>query len=364
VTSRVRRRDNTAQVVIRRDKPNDKPNDKPTDKPICVLDFPLPPVDGLNEGNTVEAGELGNGVEQVISSLRTSGRHSAVLVSKADLRLTDIAELIHEDWVRLAAELGFSVEHVGRIHTEFTYPSEQALVMLQDWSSTTGSVLAANELQCALERIGRDDIIANCITHIETVTGDTDRNAALQFLQQDISAELVPDDGESVKLKVDYQLETCREESIDNEIRVADSVPADNECSVADSGPADNECSVADSGPADNECSVADSGPAVENVKRANIELTQRQRVPADGLLQEDSVDTDHTQQQQQQQPTDAEARRDDDLEIQQVLCAASASAEMIVGDEEQDDGVDEDETFEPLHYEHTDSIEQMSVLS
>ena len=54
-------------------------------------------------------------------------------ISKAELRLTDIAEALQGDWVALAHQLGISEDEITKIQSEYSYVSEQALVMLHLW---------------------------------------------------------------------------------------------------------------------------------------------------------------------------------------------------------------------------------------
>ena len=62
--------------------------------------------------------------------LSSSGDES---ISKAELRLTDIADTLQGDWLVLARLLHVSDEEITRIQTEYSYVSEQALMMLHLW---------------------------------------------------------------------------------------------------------------------------------------------------------------------------------------------------------------------------------------
>jgi hypothetical protein len=46
-------------------------------------------------------------------------------ISKAELRLTDIAEYLDADWVVLAKQLGISGDEIMKIQTEYHYVTEQ-----------------------------------------------------------------------------------------------------------------------------------------------------------------------------------------------------------------------------------------------
>ena len=54
-------------------------------------------------------------------------------ISKAELRLTDIADALQGDWVLLAQQLGITDEEIARIQSEYQYDGERALVMLHLW---------------------------------------------------------------------------------------------------------------------------------------------------------------------------------------------------------------------------------------
>ena len=59
-------------------------------------------------------------------------------ISKAELRLTDIADTLQGDWVVLARLLYITDEEITKIQMEYTYVSEQALVMLHLWVQKSG----------------------------------------------------------------------------------------------------------------------------------------------------------------------------------------------------------------------------------
>lgn len=59
-------------------------------------------------------------------------------ISKAELRLTDIADALQGDWVVLAQQLDVSDEEIAKIQSEYKYVSEQALVMLHLWVQNNG----------------------------------------------------------------------------------------------------------------------------------------------------------------------------------------------------------------------------------
>jgi ankyrin len=61
-------------------------------------------------------------------------------IHRADIRLSDISNLLGADWVPLAFELGIPTSDVNLIKTE--YPgniNQQAMVMLRLWLHTSGN---------------------------------------------------------------------------------------------------------------------------------------------------------------------------------------------------------------------------------
>jgi ankyrin len=61
-------------------------------------------------------------------------------IHRADIRLSDISNLLGADWVPLALELGVPTSDVNLIKTE--YPgniNQQAMVMLRLWLHTSGN---------------------------------------------------------------------------------------------------------------------------------------------------------------------------------------------------------------------------------
>jgi ankyrin len=72
--------------------------------------------------------------------LHTSALGHPDSIHRADIRLSDISNLLGADWVLLAFELGISTSDVNLIKTE--YPNninQQAMVMLRLWLHTSGN---------------------------------------------------------------------------------------------------------------------------------------------------------------------------------------------------------------------------------
>jgi ankyrin len=216
LTSRIRRRDVFAQVVIAL---GNESMQAPPDRPICSLEFQLPAAESEHDEGRESKGDDDFGAESIgIREIRSLTKRRSEVVSKAELRLTDIAEMVHSDWPQLAAELGMSTQRIDQLLTEFSYPSEQALVMLQEWTRESSSVqTTGNVLQLALQRIGRDDVVDQCMRNVQVVTDQTERDEALAFLDQELSSaqtssmEVVEGIGEDIDLELELKLASSQQ---------------------------------------------------------------------------------------------------------------------------------------------------------
>lgn len=75
-----------------------------------------------------------------------------------------MSNLLGEDWVPLASQLGLTTSEINVIKSE--YPdsvAKQAQSMLRMWLSQSGNKAQTNTLESALRRIGREDIIPQCL---------------------------------------------------------------------------------------------------------------------------------------------------------------------------------------------------------
>ncbi|XP_057661855.1 ankyrin-2-like isoform X33 [Diorhabda carinulata] len=130
------------------------PKGEPPQQPICILNIVLP--------------------EDIVTdtiSLTDSDsvKHYRFLSEnfdyyRPDPRLADMSNLLGEDWVSLANQLGLTTSEINVIKSE--YPdsvAKQAQSMLRMWLSQTGNKAQTNTLENALKRIGREDIIPQCL---------------------------------------------------------------------------------------------------------------------------------------------------------------------------------------------------------
>jgi ankyrin len=126
------------------------PKGEPPQQPICILNIVLPDdivVDTISLTDTDSLKKLEN-----------------FDYYRPDPRLADMSNLLGEDWVPLAAQLGLTTSEINVIKSE--YPdsvAKQAQSMLRMWLSQSGNKAQTNTLESALRRIGREDIIPQCL---------------------------------------------------------------------------------------------------------------------------------------------------------------------------------------------------------
>ncbi|XP_069942405.1 ankyrin-2 isoform X18 [Cherax quadricarinatus] len=151
----------------------------PPQTPICNLNIALP--DNIQPEPAPSEPDL-LALEKKYSFLSIS---KADTIHKADLRLTDISNMLGTDWVALAHELEISDSDINIIKSQ--YPDnapQQAIVMLRLWMQTSGNKANGNTLEKGLRKIGRDDIVNQCIFNVELVTDDIERAMAKAHLDQ------------------------------------------------------------------------------------------------------------------------------------------------------------------------------------
>ncbi|XP_049780926.1 ankyrin-3-like isoform X1 [Schistocerca cancellata] len=152
---------------------------EPPQQPVCILNIVLPetilPESGLSEPDLVS-------LQKKYSFLRDGGFGRINAFRHMNLRLSDISNLLAEDWVILANELGVSTSDVNIIKTEFpSSVAQQAMAMLRLWVQQSGNKATANTLEKALRKIGRDDIIQQCIFNVDEM------DEAVEKVRQDQS---------------------------------------------------------------------------------------------------------------------------------------------------------------------------------
>lgn len=120
---------------------------------------------------------------------------------RPDPRLADMSNLLGEDWVPLANQLGLTTSEINVIKSE--YPdsvAKQAQSMLRMWRAQPGNRVQTSTLENALRRIGREDIIPQCLTmdHVET-TPNRVRKYKIDALETSIYDRGVIKDADSIE---------------------------------------------------------------------------------------------------------------------------------------------------------------------
>merc|ERR1712051_1050891 len=160
--------------------------------PICNLNLCLQP------DITPETAELPEGrvadFQTNIRTIREAGYGKFDTIHKADLKISDIGNLLGSDWVKLAHELEIPDSDINIIKTE--YPEnegQQAMVMLRFWLNTQGNKATGNGLERALRKCDREDIINKCIFNVELVTDESEKHVAEEALDMIKEAEPIPE---------------------------------------------------------------------------------------------------------------------------------------------------------------------------
>ncbi|KAG8230065.1 hypothetical protein J437_LFUL009649 [Ladona fulva] len=192
---------------------------EPPQSPICILNIVLPdtitPETAPSEPDLLE-------LEKKYSFLRDGSLSRAENIHRADLRLSDICNLLGTDWIPLANELGIAQDDIHLIKSE--YPEsvpQQAMVMLRLWMQQAGNKATGNTLEKSLRKINREDIVNRCIFNVELVTDDVEKAVAKVRLDQSgfdsLKEELGPSRDTSlrrnVSLDVTYDEQDIMKES-------------------------------------------------------------------------------------------------------------------------------------------------------
>ncbi|CAH1738493.1 unnamed protein product [Aphis gossypii] len=153
----------------------------PAQTPLCVLNVTIPE-DIVNVTTKSESDLLSldrscnfydNGFEQIDT------------IRRADIRLSDISNMLGDNWPSLAVELGILQSDISIIQSEYPGNTQrQAMVMLRLWLQTFGQQATGNSLEKALRTINREDIVNLCIHNIEIVTDDMEKAVAKVQLDQ------------------------------------------------------------------------------------------------------------------------------------------------------------------------------------
>lgn len=175
--------------------PKVSPGDAPL-LPICVLNVSLPQAENYNSNKTTVDSVNGYGqMHKNLINAEIKAWHSSSLpgdpeeIQRADIRLLDISNLLGNDWPRLAHELGVPESDIILIKAEYGDQSlsQQSLMLLRLWLNQEETRATGNALAQALNKIGRVDIVEQCIYNLETVTDQLERCLAKDQMQSTLS---------------------------------------------------------------------------------------------------------------------------------------------------------------------------------
>jgi len=151
--------------------------------PICNLNLQLP--DYCRASDDINGPSSSISEDRRAELIRKLGISPTATVQRAELRLSDIADVLQGDWVVLAYHLDLNDSDILLIKQD--YPnnlSDQALAMMHLWYESAGEKATGNNLEKALKKIKREDVVQKCMYNIMTVTDTTEREAAKLQLDQ------------------------------------------------------------------------------------------------------------------------------------------------------------------------------------
>lgn len=85
----------------------------------------------------------------------------------AELWLTDIADSLGPDWVKLAHQLKVDELDITKADEQYADDNKKALVILRLWIQKFGERATGNALEKALKSMGHEDIVRKCMYDIE-----------------------------------------------------------------------------------------------------------------------------------------------------------------------------------------------------
>lgn len=154
---------------------------EPAQTPLCTLNFELPDKCGDTESHSEVDISSSDKLNHKFTTNFFITKHEDIL--RADIRVSDISELLGGDWEKLGRELDVPQSDLELIKSE--YPNDkkqQGVVLLRLWLRQAGPKATGNELANALYRINRGDIVDRCITDTELVTDDYEKEKAKRQL--------------------------------------------------------------------------------------------------------------------------------------------------------------------------------------
>lgn len=153
--------------------------------PICTLNITLAG-QNINESEKQSLNESQKSLDRNFRIIINNGSYTrSDEIHKADIRFSDICNLLENDWENLARELNIDENDIELIQKEYQdEPSEQAMAVLRLWLKQNGSHATGNNLEQALHKIKRSDIVEKCLFNFELVTDEIEKAVAKMQLDQ------------------------------------------------------------------------------------------------------------------------------------------------------------------------------------
>ncbi|XP_065088760.1 ankyrin-3-like isoform X3 [Ochlerotatus camptorhynchus] len=329
---------------------------EPVPTPLCTLNFTLPPEKYGLGGDEMETGsEFDQSSTEILNfdqqAIVNAANRSKTLnftfqngdagsdIHKADIKITDICNLLGSDWPLLAEELQISPTDVDLIKAEYENDeAQQAVVMLRLWLRQAGKDATGNVLEQALIKINRADIVSKSITNLELVTDERERKLA----KQQLGSTNGIDEVDPVKING----VECN--TVEGSMEESSHEPAEEKQEHETDEKTSKEPSTSSSSSA----SSPDNTEAIQQIRRESVILgIDSDKKDGDMATPPPSPAEYNTQQQHQQQPevsrTEEEQQQVIVEDVQEIIQAAIA---------EHDTTGDDDEDFE-------DAIEQEPVM-
>jgi len=137
--------------------------------PICILNIVLP------EDIIPEQLSVLDGSQEVIHRIELSShipKHADDYIRGVELRMSDVSNLLADDWIKLAPEIGISEQEIEDIIENYSNSTaQQAQAMLKLFQSKKQNDI--NILENGLRSIGRDDIVERCLIRKISTTKTT-----------------------------------------------------------------------------------------------------------------------------------------------------------------------------------------------
>uniref|UniRef100_A0A1I8JDY8 ANK_REP_REGION domain-containing protein n=1 Tax=Macrostomum lignano TaxID=282301 RepID=A0A1I8JDY8_9PLAT len=105
-------------------------------------------------------------------------------IARAELDIRDVAEKLRSDWSLAAQELGLTDSDIAEIAANRPDDRERAMSMLRRWRriKEPSGEATGNALEAALRRIGRDDVVKQCMRNVQYVTEPKEHEQARALL--------------------------------------------------------------------------------------------------------------------------------------------------------------------------------------